>query len=155
MAGKCPKCGADRNPGPECAKCGVIYAKAEQQEYQRKRGQTGQSKQPQGPIPIQTPLSLDCTACKTMSAMNSRKVWRFPLFIRFIGAIIAAPSIFGMLVGVILILHRGGFGLDGTPIIVGAVVLAASAVFGLVGWLLLMRKKAWVCSRCGYMLDRA
>jgi hypothetical protein len=29
MAAQCPKCGTDRNPGPECAKCGVIYAKAE------------------------------------------------------------------------------------------------------------------------------
>lgn len=164
MAGTCPKCGAPRSGGTECPVCGVIYAKAEQQRYEKRKEhsreqhrKTGQPETTQPP-PMTTNsdrYSIDCQACKLPAGMEKRKIWRFPLFIRFIGAIIAAPSAFGMLVGLFAIFSRKGFGMDGGLLLPGVFVLATSAVFGLIGWLLLMRKRAWVCARCGYMMDRA
>lgn len=34
---KCPKCGAPRERGPECPACGVIYAKAEQDAFAKRK----------------------------------------------------------------------------------------------------------------------
>lgn len=158
MSDQCPKCGAPRTPGPECGQCGVIYAKAEQQEYQRKRQERAEASG-QNPPPIDPPTgqsySIDCAACKLADGMEKRRVNRFPLFIRLIGLIIATPSAVGMMAGVFVMFGQGGFGIDGGVTLVSLVFIATSAVFGLVGWLLLMRKKAWVCGRCGYMIDRA
>ena len=33
----CPKCGAPKTPGSECASCGVIYAKAQSDDYARRK----------------------------------------------------------------------------------------------------------------------
>lgn len=100
--------------------------------------------------------AIDCTACKLAEGMEKKTIPRFPLFIRLLGLIIATPSAVGMLLGfVIMFKPGGGFGLDSTGFFVGGGFVMLSAVGGLVGWLLLMRKKAFVCSRCGFMLDRA
>lgn len=150
---------------PFAEKCGVIYARAEQASYQqqRQRHREQQKQENQGPsnktaatAPGQT-YSIDCTACKLAAGMEKRTIARFPFFIRIIGMIIATPSALGMLFGAILILKPGpGFGLDSPSLFwPGFFIITISATGGLVGWLLLMRKKAWVCGRCGFMLDRA
>lgn len=65
MAGTCPKCDADRNPGPECGKCGVIYAKAEQQAYHERRGPTVSTAKN-----TETRLK-PCPACKNEVSKNA------------------------------------------------------------------------------------
>jgi len=166
MGGQCPKCGAPRAHGPECPQCGVIYARAEQRAYEEKRQQQRpkqeQAQQPQEtPIPKQwikqsTHYSIDCTACKLEAGMEKKSVPRFPVFIRIIGVFIAIPSALGMFTGAISIFspHTSPTS-AGFSIIIGGGFFMLSAVGGLIGWLLLMRKKAFVCSRCGFMLDRA
>lgn len=162
---KCPKCGAPRVNGPECPQCGVIYARAEQHAYEERRQQQrdqqkGPRQQQASPIPTdwihkQTHYSIDCTACKLEAGMEKKSVPRFPVFIRIIGFIIAAPSAIGMLFGGLLMLKHGGFGLDSSVFFIGGGLVTFSAVGGLVGWLLLMHKRAFVCRRCGFLLDRA
>jgi ribosomal protein L32 len=154
--GKCPKCGAMRVPGPECPQCGVIYSRAEQASYSEHRHRPQQATAVANWKIAATDYSIDCTACKLEGGMEKKKVVRFPLFIRLIGACIALPSAFGMVAGFMAIIapsrtpEAAGFG-----IIFGGGFLIFSAVGGLIGWLLLMRKKAFVCRRCGFMLDRA
>jgi hypothetical protein len=154
--GKCPKCGARRVPGLECPQCGVIYARAEQAAYSEHRQRPQQATAVANLKSASTDYSIDCTACKLDGGMEKKKVPRFPFFIRLIGAFIALPSAFGMFVGIMTIAtpfrsaQTAGFG-----IVFGAGFLVFSAIGGLIGWLLLMRKKAFVCRRCGYMLDRA
>jgi len=162
----CPKCGAPRVPGPECPKCGVIYARAEQTAYQEKRQERqGQQKHQRSaqapPIPnewIKNPAhySIDCTACKLSGGMEKSSVHRFPVLIRIIGWIIATPSAVGMLLGFFIMFRpSGSFGMDAGGFFFGGIFVMFSAAGGLVGWLLLMSKKAFVCQRCGFMLDRA
>ena len=161
---KCPKCGAPRENGPECPKCGVIYARAEQSAYHEKLNQQGQQQsfqQKAAPIPAawintRAQLKIDCTVCKLAAGMEAKSVPRFPLFIRIIGLIIATPSAVGMLVGGLMMFKPGGsFGTDSVGFFAGGAFMMLSAVGGLVGWLLLMRKNAFVCKRCGFLLDRA
>jgi len=45
----------------------------------------------------------------------------------------------------------GGAIADSTSLFIGSV----SLVGGLIGWLLLMKKKVFKCSNCGFILDRA
>ena len=53
-------------------------------------------------------------------------------------------------------LGLGAMGTDsGVTLVAGMFAFGFSAVGGLVGWLLLSRKKAFVCRRCGYLLERA
>jgi hypothetical protein len=154
--GKCPKCGAFKTNGPECQQCGVIYARAEQAGYSEHRRRPQQETAVANWKTTQPDYLIDCTACKLEGGMEKKKVPRFPLFIRLIGTFIALPSAFGMVVGIMAIAtpfrsaQAAGFG-----IVFGAGFLVFSAIGGLIGWLLLMRKKAFVCRRCGFMLDRA
>lgn len=154
--GKCPKCGASRVNGPECPQCGVIYAKAGQEPYREKRKHQQAAPIPESWINQTNQYSIDCTACKLTGGMEKRNVARFPFFIRMIGAFIAIPSALGMVAAIMAIAtpHRtpesSAFG-----VIIGGGFFIFSAVGGLIGWLLLMRKKALVCRRCGFLLDRA
>jgi hypothetical protein len=155
-AGKCPKCGAMRVPGPECPQCGVIYARAEQAAYSEHRPRPQQATAVANLKSAATDYSIDCTACKLDGGMEKKKVPRFPFFIRLIGAFIALPSAFGMVVGFMAIITPSKTPMEaGLGIVFGGGFFIFSAIGGLIGWLLLMRKKALVCRRCGYMLDRA
>jgi hypothetical protein len=108
------------------------------------------------PPPLQDfSFSIDCAACKLENGMDKRSVPRFPTFIRFIGLIIAVPSAIGMLIGASTVASSMASSHSLMGIGVGGGFFTLSAVGGLVGWLLLMSRKAFVCRRCGYMLDRA
>lgn len=106
-----------------------------------------------------TRLKLDCAACKTEKSMAKTKVARFPLFIQFIGGLIAVPSFLGMLAGGIAVARSIAAVHNGVEIGAGSVfgmaIIATSAIGGLIGWLLVMRKKVYKCTSCGYILDRA
>lgn len=113
-------------------------------------------------------LKLDCGACKASEAMEATQVSRFPGFIRFIGYLIVTPSVIGILFGVLTLVStglvandapqfgQGDVGMAGTAIGVGLSLFIglSSLIGGLIGWLLLMKKKVFRCVECGYILDR-
>lgn len=105
--------------------------------------------------------------------MKPDKIGKFGTFIRFIGYLIVIPSILGVLFAVLLFFAGGsatstamntatseaekagaaigsmiGFGFS-------MVVFCSSLVGGLIGWILLIKKKVFRCIRCGFILDRA
>ncbi|MDD3814397.1 MAG: hypothetical protein PHZ02_07100 [Desulfocapsaceae bacterium] len=100
---------------------------------------------------------IDCHACKLESGMISTDTPKFTGFIRFIGFIIVIPSILGMVVSGITFLEISFKGSAGGAMAIGMIIFffCLSAVSGLLGWILLMKKKVFKCSRCGYILDRA
>jgi hypothetical protein len=158
----CVNCGAEKVAGVECPLCGAIYERAERiwSKRHQSRAEPLQmaANNEDAARSIHSPeFSIDCTACKLQGGMERRRVNRFPIFIRMIGWIIATPSAVGMAVGIFVVFTNGGggFGSDTMGLFVGGGFFMLSAVGGLVGWLLLMRKNAWVCSRCGYLMDRA
>ena len=118
------------------------------------------------------PLYLDCTACRTATSMVATKVPRFSNIVRVIGAVLLIPSLLGFLFTALMFLSTVlttasmpaarsdaeeagraiGFGIGFVFTIFCGVV---SLVGGLVGWLLLLTRSVWKCSRCGFILDRA
>ncbi len=115
---------------------------------------------------------LDCAACKAEGTMIAAKIPRFSGFIRFIGILIAIPSVLGVLFAILILFSTGsatnevmstaqsdaetagaaigatiGFGFS-------AFIGFSSLVGGLIGWLLLMKKKVFKCIRCSYIIDR-
>lgn len=115
---------------------------------------------------------LDCSACRSSKSMPATTIPRFTPILRVIGGIIVVPSFLGLaFAGLILIstlMATGnvasaatdagaagaaiGLGIGfGLAVFIGAI----SLVSGLVGWLLLMTRKVFKCSRCGFVLDRA
>lgn len=105
-------------------------------------------------------FEVDCAACKLDGGMEAARLPRFSWFIRFIGGIIAIPSILGMIFAV-MIFFTGSSGMfgqgsgNGMAIGMSLFVFCISAVSGLVGWLLLMKKNVFQCTRCGYILNRS
>jgi hypothetical protein len=116
-------------------------------------------------------LYLDCSACRTAGSMAASRVSRFSEIVRVIGFILVIPSVVGMVIAGFLLV---GFiaGTAGSPVpqseaelagrtigsLVAVVVIAAigvgSLVSGLLGWLLLLKRKVFKCGRCGFILDR-
>lgn len=156
MTGTCPKCGAPRSGGTECPVCGVIYTKAKQFDYQPPRTERAKANPIQpatAPQPVR--YAVDCAACKLEGGMVKKTLPKFPPFIRIIGYIIATPSAVGMAFALFMLFTTTNKDDTGVAAFICIAIFCTSAVFGLIGWLLLMRKRAWVCARCGYMMDRA
>ena len=118
-------------------------------------------------------MKLDCSACKNEKTMEQSKVGRFSTVVRVIGYIFLVPSVLGMIAAVIMFIGaysavtesmtlaqteatRAGVAL-GASIGVGVAIFfgIASFVGGLLGWLLLMKRKVYKCIKCGFILDRA
>jgi hypothetical protein len=90
---------------------------------------------------------LDCSACKSAQSMARGTVARFDGFIKFIGAVLALPAVFGLIVA-------------GAMVLTGQVTIGLSLAFGclaggLVGWLLRTHRNVWRCGKCDFVLDRA
>lgn len=118
-------------------------------------------------------VQLDCQACRTPATMQRSNVKRFPWVVRLIGQVILIPSLLGVAFGVLLIIgglrSHGAVSADlaneaqrtgaavglGITMLGGAGIAGSSLVGGLVGWLLLLKRKVWQCTRCGHVLDRA
>jgi hypothetical protein len=117
-------------------------------------------------------IKLDCSACKTNKSMTATKIPKFSGFIRFIGFIIVIPSILGVLFALVLLFSTGvatnevmtTAQTDGAAAgaAIGATIGFGFAIFlgfsslvgGLIGWLLLMKKKVFKCIKCGFIMDR-
>lgn len=102
-------------------------------------------------------MKIDCQACKLEGGMEKAIVPKFSGMLRFIGYVIAAPSLFGMFVsayaGCMVVSDGTGAGVVGFG--VSMLMFCASAVGGVIGWLLLVKKKVFRCTRCGFILDRS
>ena len=121
-------------------------------------------------------LRLHCRACETESSMIPTFIPRMSAIVRVIGVILLIPSFAGVIgSGITLMLYLIAL-LSGSPsssrvssdaemagraLGVGIGFIAAlswgilSFVFGLIGWLLLMNRNVWKCTRCGTVFDRA
>lgn len=117
--------------------------------------------------------SIDCGTCKSEGTMKPTKVPKFSFMPRLIGYIIVIPSLLGMLFAVLMMFSTGqattevmeisqtdaekaGVAL-GATIGVGISLLVgiSSLVGGLIGWLLIMKRKVYKCVQCGFILERA
>ena len=118
-------------------------------------------------------IQLDCNACKTASSMIATKIARFSDIIRAIGVILLIPSFLGFgFAGLVFLStvmatsdvmsHAQTDGAQAGAAIGSALgigfslfVGVISLVGGLLGWLLLLKRKVYKCLRCGYVFDRA
>jgi len=116
---------------------------------------------------------IDCNTCKSPRAMKPTKVSRFHGMVVFIGYCIAIPSFFGFLFAVLMFFSTGnaanevieaaGSDAERAGATIGAgigfgfsmFVGVSSLVGGLVGWLIIAKKKVFKCISCGFILDRA
>lgn len=118
-------------------------------------------------------IKVDCNACKGEQSMVATKVSKFGGIVKFIGYVITIPSILGIIFALLLFVSAGsasnevmstaqsdaeiagaaiGAGIGfGAAIFIGISSLAG----GLVGWILIMKKKVFKCTTCGFILDRA
>ncbi|GAB4261829.1 MAG: hypothetical protein Kow0092_11650 [Deferrisomatales bacterium] len=114
--------------------------------------------------------ALPCRACG--GTMERDRLARFPWIVRLIGYLILLPSLLGVAMGLLFALTTCQAALEAsrqaatdapTAAALGAAAgqgLAAavwipSLVGGLLGWLLLLRRRVWRCTRCGHVIDRA
>jgi hypothetical protein len=117
-------------------------------------------------------LRLNCQACRVQQAMAATTTPRFTPMVRVIGGILLVPSVLGLLFTVLMAVSAfatvartspnqsdaamAGAGLAfGFMFIVIVICGVGSLVGGLLGWLLLMTKKVFKCTNCGFILDRA
>jgi hypothetical protein len=118
-------------------------------------------------------VKLDCNACKQEKSMVATKVSKMSPIVVFIGWILALPSMFGILVAVIMLFASVSAGNEvgaqaasqaeaagaaiGAGIGIGMAVFVGifSLVGGLLGYLLIMKKKVYKCVSCGFIMDRA
>ena len=106
-------------------------------------------------------ITLDCNACKSEKTMQATKISRFNAIIRIIGGILLIPFFIGVIVlfSVFTSMHSAGPdapGLFGSGIAFGIFFFVGILllVSGLLGWILLMKRKVFKCVTCGYILDR-
>jgi|WetSurMetagenome_2_1015567.scaffolds.fasta_scaffold165539_3 hypothetical protein len=145
-----------------CYNCGSV----EKQELSQHTQQQG------SPMTV----NLDCNACKKEKTMAPTTVSRMSIVVRVIGWLIAIPSIIGVVISAITLItsvlaggHAAMSGVasgDTTGAVVGAgvgMVATGISIFfgifsligGLVGYLLIMKKKVYKCTVCGFIIDRA
>ena len=117
-------------------------------------------------------IQLDCSACKSKASMKATEIPRFNTILRVIGFIIVIPSILGIIIAFLLFFSSisatfkvmsltqsdtvtAGTAI-GTSIGVGFSIFigCSSLVGGIIGWLMLMKKKVYKCINCGFILDR-
>jgi len=103
-------------------------------------------------------MKINCPTCGQTDSMEKTSVHKFNMILRLIGLLIVAPSCLGIFLGGRLFIQAGQMVGSETAIGVAALtaifVMGASLVGGLIGWLLLMNKKVFKCSVCGFILNR-
>lgn len=116
---------------------------------------------------------IDCSTCKTTNSMKPTKIGKFNGFLRFIGYLIAIPSVIGVFFAVLMLVGVGsatnevmtaaqsdgeaaGAAIGATLGFGFSALLGGSALIGgVLGWILLMKKKVFKCVNCGFILERA
>jgi len=99
--------------------------------------------------------------------MNATKIGRFSGIVRFIGYIFVIPSVLGIVASVVMAIAVVGTSAemaetDAVAAGVGAMAVGTCIIFGisslvggLIGWILIMKKKVFKCIKCGHIIDRA
>jgi hypothetical protein len=100
-----------------------------------------------------------CKVCERGS-MEPRKLFRLSAPVVAIGFVVLIPSVLGILAsaGLLLLLWLGVvfYGGTGHEVFSGGFIAAfgvASFVGGLLGWLLVMKKRVIQCSNCGAVVN--
>jgi len=95
-----------------------------------------------------------CRVCQQPGSLEIRKIHRFSTPVVVIGWLILLPTFLGMAAGALGLAgaglaasHGGDAALSTTPIWI--FIIIASFMGGLLGYLLVMKKKVITCSRCG------
>ncbi|MCX5782594.1 MAG: zinc ribbon domain-containing protein [Elusimicrobia bacterium] len=162
---KCPECGHEiSDKALHCVKCGcpIKSDSAETIKLDSEKKQT----LPTVTTPIKT-TAIDCQACKQEKVMLPTKISRMSPVVVAIGWILTVPSILGIFFAILVFISTmqvsvaSGTASTGTNVATGIGVIVAvvigiiSLVIGLLGYILIMKKKVYKCSACGYVLDRA
>jgi hypothetical protein len=112
-----------------------------------------------------TAAGLNCQACGGEHTMKPGKISKMSQVVQLIGWIITIPSLLGILFAVFIFLSGVlATGTTENPDAAGASLVVgtgtalcfgiSSLLSGLVGYLLIMKKKVWKCTQCGYHIDR-
>ncbi len=118
-------------------------------------------------------IKLDCNACTATQSMIPTRIPKFSTILRIIGIIIIIPSVIGLLFAVVMFFATGHAATEvmltakkiaavvgasvgvamgfGAALVIGSCSLAG----GVVGWLLCMKKKVYLCRTCGCTIKRA
>lgn len=117
-------------------------------------------------------IKLNCKACESKHTMKPTKVRKMSPIVAFIGWLMTIPSILGLLFALLLFISSIMTGSDsgmenmdapealgtaiGLGIGIGASLLIgiSSLIGGLIGYILIMKKKVYKCELCGYIIDR-
>lgn len=117
-------------------------------------------------------ILLNCKACESKNSMEPTKVRKMSPIVAFIGWLLTIPSIFGILIALMIFISSMSVGAGsemqnmsdvdavgtaiGLSIGIGASLLIgiSSLIGGLLGYLLIMKKKVYKCEVCGYIIDR-
>lgn len=99
-------------------------------------------------------IRLDCKACDHQKSMIPSSLHKFSSVVVVIGKILIIPSILGIVGGLSCFVNS--FEVDpGLGFVMMLVISVPSLVFGLLGYLLVMRKKVYQCQYCSSIIDRA
>jgi hypothetical protein len=117
-------------------------------------------------------IKLNCNACNSEGSMMPVKVRRLNGIVVVIGYLIVIPSVIGMLIGGVMFVASIFTGTEvvgqsvtdaemagamaGTTIGIGLslFVTISSLIGGIIGYLLIIKKKVYKCLKCGFILDR-
>lgn len=103
--------------------------------------------------------------------MKPDKIPLFNFILRLIGVLFVIPSILGICTTIGLFFYANYFylelasrieglglaGLIGSGISYGVIIFIGivSVASGLIGWLLLLKRKVYKCAQCGFFINRA
>lgn len=119
----CPKCGTKHSDrAPQCPGC-----------------TTGDAE-----------ITITCPLC-SLGTMRQGRIRLFPdAIVRFCGYMFAGPAIAGIMVAIKILFNSAA----GTPLEIrfttAATIIAGSIATGVVGWILLSSRPAWLCPKCGH-----
>ena len=98
-------------------------------------------------------VKIDCPICKAELSLKVTNVPKFNAALRIIGNIIVAPSVLGMLVGLVTIT---GIIVSASVVNVfnksGIMIIVLSLGSGLIGLILMKKRKVFKCLKCGLIV---
>jgi len=101
-------------------------------------------------------VKLDCKNCNGKQSMYKAEIGRFSPVVVIIGWIIVTPSLLGIFVSTIMLFSgMNGGSFTGIRVTISLAFGVFSLLSGLLGYILIMKKKVYKCNICGSTIDRA
>lgn len=101
-------------------------------------------------------VKLDCKNCNGKQSMYKAEIDRFSPVVVIIGWIIVTPSLLGIFVSTIMLFSgMNGGSFTGIRVTISLAFGVFSLLSGLLGYILIMKKKVYKCNICGSTIDRA